>query len=111
MRAINDNLILADRVASEPDRELRLMPLGEMKTGARARIVRIGESQAGGNAGMSELEQRFLEMGFEENSEITLAHTGPVGRDPMAIRMNGSLVALRRRDAMCLFVEVVKDRV
>ena len=114
MRTLDNNLVSNDSPANEPGVDSRFMRLGDMKTGARARIVRIGESagkiQADTDTEACDMERRFLEMGFEEGSEITLAHAGPVARDPLAVQVNGSLIALRRRDAMRLFVEVVKDR-
>jgi ferrous iron transport protein A len=31
-------------------------------------------------------------------------HEGPLGRDPIAVRLNDSTIALRRREAMAVFV-------
>ncbi len=51
-----------------------------------------------------ELERRLLEMGFVEGARIEVRHEGPVGRDPMAVRLDDALVALRRRDAAAVLV-------
>jgi ferrous iron transport protein A len=51
-----------------------------------------------------ELERRLLELGFLEGAAIEVVHEGPVGRDPIAVRLNGTIIALRRREAMAVFV-------
>jgi ferrous iron transport protein A len=51
-----------------------------------------------------ELERRLLEMGFVEGARIELMHEGPIGRDPIAIRVDDTTVALRRRDADVILV-------
>jgi ferrous iron transport protein A len=52
-----------------------------------------------------ELERRLLEIGFLEDTAVEVLHEGPVGRDPIAVRLNGTMVALRRREAMAVLVE------
>jgi ferrous iron transport protein A len=52
----------------------------------------------------TELERRLLEIGFLEGAAVEVLHGGPLGRDPIAIRLNGITVALRRREAMAVFV-------
>jgi ferrous iron transport protein A len=80
------------------------MPLGLANRGFCGRIhaIEVGE----GNHGLpaSELERRLLELGFIEGAEIKVLHEGPVGRDPMAVRVNDTTIALRRREAMAIFV-------
>lgn len=51
-----------------------------------------------------ELERRLLEMGFVEGARIELMHEGPMGRDPIAVRVDDTTVALRRRDADVILV-------
>ncbi len=44
---------------------------------------------------------------MEEGQEVALMHEGPVGRDPLAIRMNDRIIALRRRDASHIHVQPI----
>ena len=43
-----------------------------------------------------ELERRLIELGFTEGSHVEILHEGAFGRDPIAVRVNTSTVALRR---------------
>jgi ferrous iron transport protein A len=52
----------------------------------------------------SEIESRLLELGFVEGVEIKVLHEGPIGRDPIAVRINDTTIALRRREAMAILV-------
>jgi ferrous iron transport protein A len=52
----------------------------------------------------AELERRLLEIGFLEGAAVEVLHEGPLGRDPIAIRLNDARVALRRREAMAVLV-------
>jgi ferrous iron transport protein A len=75
------------------DADRATVTLGRVAKGFRGRIVRIG------GAGTADLERRLLEIGFVEGAPVEVVHEGPVGRDPIAIRVNETTVALRRRDA------------
>ena len=46
----------------------------------------------------------LLELGFVEGAEVEVLHEGPLGRDPIAVRVNDTTVALRRREAMAIIV-------
>jgi ferrous iron transport protein A len=41
------------------------------------------------------LADRLLELGFDEGAEVEALHRAPLG-DPIAVRVDGSVVALRR---------------
>jgi len=86
-----------------PDSDRRAISLGNADKGFRGRIVRIGG--AGGAA--AELERRLLEIGFVEGAPVEIVHEGLVGRDPIAIRVNETTVALRRREALAIQVEAI----
>lgn len=73
------------------------IPLSKLLRGQRARILGI--------VGNDALSRKLLEMGVEEGQEVSLLHVGPVGRDPLAIRMNDRIIALRRRDASHINVQ------
>jgi ferrous iron transport protein A len=52
----------------------------------------------------AELERRLIELGFTEGASVEILHEGIIGRDPIAVRVNNATVALRRREAMAVFV-------
>ncbi len=75
--------------------------LGELKKGILALIVKVGRSDTS-----PEVVQRLLEMGFLEGSLLEILHEAPFGGDPLAIRVRGSLIALRRHEANVVEVMV-----
>ena len=80
------------------------IPLGQANRGFCGRInaIHVGEEMHGRHA--SEIESRLIELGFVEGAEIKILHEGPIGRDPIAVRINGATIALRRREAMAILV-------
>lgn len=70
-------------------------------------VVR-GIDVAGQDGGIeaAELERRLLEMGFVEGAQVQVLHEGLFGRDPMAIRLDDMRVALRRREAAAILVDL-----
>jgi ferrous iron transport protein A len=79
--------------------------LGAMRRGAHGVVVGI-EVPAGRAHAIEahELERRLLEMGFVEGAYVEILHEGPVGRDPIAVKLDDARIALRRRDADALIV-------
>jgi ferrous iron transport protein A len=75
------------------------MQLSLLRRGAHARITHIDASD--------NLARKLLEMGIEEGMELEVLHEGPVRRDPLAVRLNDRLIALRRRDAAAIHVEAI----
>lgn len=88
-------------LSTPPD---RATPLGEAQRGFRGRIdtIHVDEDVHGRQA--PEIESRLIELGFVEGVEIKIIHEGPIGRDPIAVRINGTTIALRRREAMAILV-------
>jgi ferrous iron transport protein A len=80
------------------------IPLGQADRGFCGRIdaIVVGEDIHGEAA--PEIESRLLELGFVEGVEIKVLHEGPIGRDPIAVRINDTTIALRRREAMAILV-------
>lgn len=78
---------------------MQTIPLSQLARGQRARICGFDGSDA--------FQRKLLEMGMEEGQEVALMHTGPIGRDPLAIRMHDRTIALRRRDASQIAVEIL----
>jgi ferrous iron transport protein A len=79
-------------------------PLGQANRGFCGRIdaIHVDEDVHGRQA--NEIESRLIELGFVEGAEIIILHEGPIGRDPIAVRINGTTIALRRREAMAILV-------
>ena len=83
------------------------MRLGAARRGASGTIVGIEPlpSRALGAIEAAELERRLLEMGFVEGARFEVLHEGPIGADPIAVKVDETRVALRRRDANALILE------
>jgi ferrous iron transport protein A len=79
--------------------------LGELNPGARATILSVGKI---GNC-HADLARRLLEMGLLEGAEVEVLHQAPFGGDPIAVRVRGSLIALRRNEACFIEVEAVRE--
>lgn len=78
-----------------------LRPLGEMTKGQHGTVVTVE-----GNAATT---RRLLEMGVIEGADVFVAHEAPVSRDPIAIRVRGGVIALRRDEANQVIVSVTGD--
>jgi ferrous iron transport protein A len=74
------------------------LPLGRRPKGWRGRVVALRPLEAGGIP-WNELERRLLEMGFVEGARLEVLHEGPLGHDPIAVRVDDCTIAIRRRDA------------
>lgn len=81
-----------------------LKPLGLADRGTRGVIGMIEVTGLNSSLPPMEIERRLLELGFLEGAEVSILHEGLIGRDPIAVRVNGSTVALRRSEAMAIFI-------
>jgi ferrous iron transport protein A len=79
-------------------------PLGLAQRGFRGHIAAIHVAEAAHGLSAAELEQRLLELGFVEGAAVEVLHEGPLGGDPIAVRVNDTTIALRRREAMAILV-------
>jgi ferrous iron transport protein A len=80
--------------------------LGSAPIGFVGRICRVQAPADSGGLSEAELERRLIELGFIEGARVELLHQGPFGGDPIAVRVDESTVALRRRDAAAILVEM-----
>jgi Fe2+ transport system protein A len=80
------------------------VPLGLARRGFRGHIDAITAANAPSGVPAAELERRLLELGFVEGAKVEVLHEGLLGRDPIAVRVNDSTIALRRREAMAILV-------
>ncbi len=76
--------------------------LSVLPPGSSGLVVGVGAT--GGD--MSALERRLLELGFFHGEQFEiLAETWP-GRDPFVVRIGNTTLALRRREAESIWVEL-----
>ena len=77
--------------------------LGGEARGFRGRITGI---TAGPDHGLppDELERRLIELGIVEGALVEILHEGLFGRDPIALRVDSAVVALRRQEASSILV-------
>lgn len=80
------------------------LPLGQARRGFRGHICSISVTDERSGLPTAELERRLIELGFTEGATVEILHEGIIGHDPIAVRVNNATVALRRREAMAIFV-------
>lgn len=72
--------------------------------------VHLGELHKGEGGYICQVEgpeatvRRLLEMGLVEESYVEIVHEAPFGRDPVAVRVRGGLLGLRRQEASCVLL-------
>jgi ferrous iron transport protein A len=76
--------------------------LGSAPLRFRGRISRLDASACGSGLPAAELEHRLLELGFVEGATVEIRHQGLFRADPIAVRVNGATIALRRREARAI---------
>lgn len=69
-----------------------LIPLSALSVGQRGVIESVALKDA-------DSARRMLEMGLIEGSEVEVMHEAPFGGDPIAVRVRGALIGIRRIDA------------
>lgn len=79
-------------------------PLGSVRLGFRGRIEAIQSADIASDRPVEDLESRLIELGFVEGATVEVLHEGLLGRDPIAVRVDGVTIALRRREAMAIIV-------
>ncbi|MDG2519971.1 FeoA family protein [Caulobacter segnis] len=93
-----------DSTLAEQMRTGDVRALSTAHPGDRGVIVHVGDHSKHGVLGAEELERRLLELGFVEGADIELLHEGMIGGDPIAVRVDGMRVALRRKEAAAINV-------
>lgn len=92
-----------DAAFAETPSERSLGGASRGDTGVISRVC--GVTGAAESVDAEELERRLLEMGFVEGARIEVLHEGLFGRDPIAVRVDDTRVALRRREAGAVTVK------
>ena len=82
--------------------------LSGARPGDRGMIVDVrAESHPGDHGvGVEELQRRLLEFGFVEGARIEVLFEGAIGRDPIAVKLDDMRIALRRRDAEDIWIQL-----
>ncbi|MBN9005631.1 MAG: ferrous iron transport protein A [Rhizobiales bacterium] len=95
---------IANSAPDESVRAPRAVPLGLARHGFQGRVDAIVVDGDRLGVSAAEIERRLLELGIVEGAAVHILHEGPIGRDPIAVRVNGTTIALRRREAMAILV-------
>jgi ferrous iron transport protein A len=72
------------------------MSLDNLPFGTVARVAGFGPVAR-------DVSDRLVELGFDEGAEVQTMHRAPMG-DPIAVRVDGTMVALRRALARSILV-------
>jgi ferrous iron transport protein A len=83
--------------------------LGAARLGYVGRIYKLDASVCARSLPAEELERRLLEMGFVEGATVEIRNQGLFGRDPIAVRVDGATVALRRAEANAIHVQALNQ--
>jgi len=54
----------------------------------------------------SALETRLREIGFAEGDRVELMHWGLFGRNPITVKLNGTLIAMRKNEAAAVEIKL-----
>jgi ferrous iron transport protein A len=76
--------------------------LAALPPGTRGSVVSVGSSATP----LSALERRLLELGFVHGEHIEILAEARPGRDPFVVRVGHTTLALRRREAQSVWVEL-----
>ena len=91
--------------------------LGSLPAGSRGTILAVGADASQSNLltrspedeRSAALAHRMLSMGLIEGASFEIPFDAPYGHDPMAVRVRGALIALRRNEANLITVEVIPE--
>jgi ferrous iron transport protein A len=72
--------------------------LGEQTKGFRGKIIEILESEL-------HQAQRLREIGFIPGAPVQILHEAPFSKDPIAVKVRGTVFGLRRQEALQIVVE------
>ena len=75
------------------------MTLAELERGKPASVL--------GFRGEAATETLLREIGFAEEDQVEVLGAGPLGGSPLSIRLNRTVIALRKDEAACIEVEPV----
>src|SRR3981081_4803171 len=79
--------------------------LSALPPGTPARVVGVGSLASA----LSALERRLLEFGFVNGEQVEILAEARPGRDPFVVRVGHTTLALRRREAQSVWVEIQRS--
>jgi ferrous iron transport protein A len=77
--------------------------LAALPPGSAGRVVSVGAR----SGTLSALERRLLEFGFVNGEHVEILAEARPGRDPFVVRVGHTTLALRRREARSVWVELL----
>lgn len=77
-----------------------LLKCGELSLNTEAKVVRLLD-------GKDSLLQRLSELGFNPGEKIKVILEAPFSKDPIALSVRGTVIALRRQEANLIEVETL----
>ena len=92
-----DAVVAPVGVALEPG----FVSLAALPPGTSGRVVSVGAAGP-----LSPLERRLLEFGFVSGERVEILAEARPGRDPFVVRIGHTTLALRRREAQSVWVEL-----
>lgn len=90
------------------DAPAEVATLAGLRPGQRACVLRVAMPRAGHGHDRN-LVLRLLEIGFVPGESVRVVATGPGGREPIAVRVGGTMFALRRHEAEHVYVTAVES--
>ncbi len=79
--------------------------LAALPPGTTGRVVSVGSAAAA----LSALERRLLEFGFVNGEQVEILAEARPGRDPFVVRVGHTTLALRRREAQSVWIELHRN--
>lgn len=76
--------------------------LAALPPGTTGRVVSVGS----GASALTPLERRLLEFGFVNGEHVEILAEARPGRDPFVVRVGHTTLALRRREAQSVWIEL-----
>jgi len=77
------------------------MTVAELSIGQCARVAAVAASP--------HLESKLREIGFCEGDDVQLMARGPFGGQPLAVRLNRRIIAMRAEEALALVIHPIHD--
>ena len=96
-----DAVAAPEGLAFEPG----FVSLAALPPGTTARVVGVGSIASA----LSALERRLLEFGFVNGEQVEILAEARPGRDPFVVRVGHTTLALRRREAQSVWVEIQRS--
>ena len=78
--------------------------LSDLKIGEQATIQGFDTSRVDDQEFATDLEDRLLEIGFEEGLAVEVLHKGTIGGDPLAVKIGTITLALRKMEAAAIIL-------